>query len=626
MPIRAAVTAAFLAAMGVVLAACDRGPRLGEPLTIEGPLPSLPPVPYEVRFPADLPPDLARLLPEASAARREARRPPTSILAVRQRARGDVERLQQALRSEGYYDATVGFQLLEPEAVAPSGVVEGVERAVERPQAVILFEIDPGPRYLLGELQLGLADNPDDFTPPSWSELGLEPGQPARAQAVLDAEQRLLARTRAAGHALARLGERDAIVDHETERMDVTLRLAPGARARFGEVTFTGDEGIDAKFLRERVPINANNVFRPELVQEGQRNLFETNLFSTVIIQEADRLDAEDRLDIRYDLRQRPHRSLGANVGYRTDEGVGIGVFWEHRNILGAGERLRAEISAQEIRQQARLTFNKPDFLSRKQSLLGEATYRRERSDAFDSTSIGGAVGIERRLTEQLRASLGTALRYARIEESDVPEERYLLASLPARLEWNTTNDPLDPIRGGILTATATPMTDLYEPVRTFLRTQLTQTRYLELMTAPQLVLALRGSAGWIFGVDRDRVPADERFYSGGGGSIRGIGYQLAGPLDEDDKPLGGRALLEGSVELRTRFANNLGGVLFVDVGTVDDEPLSEFDEQLLIGVGPGLRYFTPIGPVRVDVGFPVNPRQGVDDSFQLYISIGQAF
>ena len=144
--------------------------------------------------------------------------------------------------------------------------------------------------------------------------------------------------------------------------------------------------------------------------------------------------------------------------------------------------------------------------------------------------------------------------------------------------------------------------------------------------SSPQLVLAVRGSIGALGGVSRDDVPADERFYAGGGGSIRGIGFDLAGPLDDDDKPFGGRSVIEGSVELRTRWGENFGAALFLDAGTVDTTAFPSLQERVLFGAGPSLRYFTPVGPIRFDIGFPLNPRKGVDSAYQLYFSIGQAF
>jgi translocation and assembly module TamA len=158
-----------------------------------------------------------------------------------------------------------------------------------------------------------------------------------------------------------------------------------------------------------------------------------------------------------------------------------------------------------------------------------------------------------------------------------------------------------------------------------FNKSRVTYSHYLEVLDSPGVVLAGRGSVGTLFGADRDEVPADLRFYAGGGGSVRGFGFQLAGDLDDDDNPLGGRSLLELSGEVRLRLTETFGVVAFVDAGTVYSKEVPDFKETLRIGAGPGLRYFSPIGPVRLDIGLPVNKRDS-DDSFQVYVSLGQAF
>ncbi|HET6467002.1 MAG TPA: BamA/TamA family outer membrane protein, partial [Geminicoccaceae bacterium] len=140
------------------------------------------------------------------------------------------------------------------------------------------------------------------------------------------------------------------------------------------------------------------------------------------------------------------------------------------------------------------------------------------------------------------------------------------------------------------------------------------------------LVLALRGSAASMFGASREEIPADERLYAGGGGSVRGVGFQLAGPLDDNNDPLGGRSLVELGTEFRGRFTETIGGVVFLDAGTVYESTLPDFSRALRLGTGVGLRYITAIGPIRFDVGFPLDRRSGVDDAYQFYISIGQAY
>ena len=202
----------------------------------------------------------------------------------------------------------------------------------------------------------------------------------------------------------------------------------------------------------------------------------------------------------------------------------------------------------------------KPDFLRPNQNLLTDVVLRRDRLEAYDANSIGAGVSVEREIRKLLKVSLGTAIRYARIEDLKEPEQSFALLSFPAKIDWDFANDRFSPTQGGTLVSTLTPFVDLLGTDRNFLKGRLTTTRYLQLSAAPRFVLAAaRRRSAPLGGVSRDDVPADERFYAGGGGSIRGIGFQLAGPLDDDDKPLGGRSVIEGSVELRTRFANNFG-------------------------------------------------------------------
>jgi translocation and assembly module TamA len=490
---------------------------------------------------------------------------------------------------------------------------------------LVVFRIEPGPLYRLGAL--GIEAGGGGFQPPRPTDLGLKPGEPARAQAVLDAERELLRRARKAGHALAKPGRRSTVVDGETRTMDVTLRLAPGPKARFGEVTFRGAEGVVAEgFLRGRVSFGPGDAYDPDLVEAARRDLLDTNLFSTVVVREAGALAADGTLPVAVEISPRAARSVGVSGGFQTDSGPSARLFWENRNLLGAGERLRAETELRLDLQRAGLDLRKPDFLRRGQALVGEAEARAEETEAYETTSGSAGVGVERPLARGVVGGLGLSYRYAVIAEADEPETEFGLLSVPARLDWDFSDDPLNPGRGGKLALSAAPYLDTLDPSRRFLKSRLTHSRYLRLLEQPRLVLALRGSVGSALGVSREEIPADERFYAGGGGSVRGIPYQLAGPLDEDDDPLGGRSLLEVGAEIRYNFTESLGAVLFLDGGTVYSSAYPDFSEELLWGAGPGLRYYTPIGPLRLDVGVPLQPREGVDDLFQLYISIGQAF
>jgi translocation and assembly module TamA len=224
-----------------------------------------------------------------------------------------------------------------------------------------------------------------------------------------------------------------------------------------------------------------------------------------------------------------------------------------------------------------------------------------------------------------MTVSAALAFRAAQIQERDQEEEEFGLLSLPVLYRWDRSDNLLNPSRGGRLALENEPFVDVFGNDVAFNKTRLSYSHYLKVLDEPRVVLAGRGAVGTLFGASRDEVPADLRFYAGGGGSVRGFGFQLAGELDDDDNPLGGRSLLELSGEVRVRLTDTIGAVAFVDAGSAFGSSVPDFSETLRIGAGPGLRYFSPLGPVRLDIGFPINARDA-DDSFLLYISIGQAF
>ena len=200
------------------------------------------------------------------------------------------------------------------------------------------------------------------------------------------------------------------------------------------------------------------------------------------------------------------------------------------------------------------------------------------------------------------------------------------MLSLPLHFDWDSSGNLLDPSRGGRVILQLAPFQDIETTDLNFLKSRITATRYLRLLKAPSLVLAGRASLGVINGTSLLDIPPDERFYAGGGGSIRGYAYQSVGPLDEGDDPIGGRSVLELSAELRFMLTDRIGMVTFLDGGSAFASTFPDSSEDLQWAAGLGFRYFTPIGPLRLDVGFPLDRRTEIDDAFQIYVSIGQAF
>ena len=226
---------------------------------------------------------------------------------------------------------------------------------------------------------------------------------------------------------------------------------------------------------------------------------------------------------------------------------------------------------------------------------------------------------------------LGTCAPPGVIVQNPVTHD-YTLVALPMSVSYDSTNlrSPLDdPTHGMRDSLSVAPTRSLGQTSVTFLVTQVKLATYFDLEhligTAPgRSVIAARALAGLAVGAGELSLPPDQRFYGGGSGTIRGYRYQAVGPQFADGTPIGGTAITAGSLELRQRIGRNWGAAAFVDGGQVSAS-LRPLASSFYVGVGTGLRYYTPIGPIRLDIAVPAkhypNP-----DTFEVYIGLGQAF
>jgi len=566
-------------------------------------------IPYTVQFRGVTDEALLTTLHNASESAARIDRPPSSILILRKRVEGDVSRLREVLAGAGHYGAEVTPHI--DEAARPVRVV---------------FSIVPGPRYTFARVDIVPAEGTGEVANlvPAPAALGLEPGQPAGVAQILAARDKIIGELRHKGYPYPVIAEPGVTVDHAARTVSVTYRVTPGAFALMAAPEFEGVDFVKESFLRRRVEWKPGDVFDMALIEETRDSLLETELFSTISIKPAETVAPDGTLPITITGTERPPRTIELGVSYMSDTGPGAHVAWEHRNLYREGKRLalRGEVSAIEYSLSG--VYTVPDFMRRDQLLRLEASLATEDTDAYESNRLSLEADIERRLAEKLTVGTGLAFRASDVEQFNKREQYYLL-SAPGFLTWDTRDNVLDPTRGGLLTFRAAPTLDIAQPGVNYLRTRFGYTRILKLNAEPRVLLAGRIALGSILGAEADEVPPDDRFYAGGGGSVRGYGYQLVGPVC-DGEPVGGRGLLEFSTELRVKVTERIGIVTFLDGGSVFPNELPRVDSRLLLGAGAGVRYFSPIGPFRFDVAFPLDRREGVDDAFQVYLSMGQAF
>lgn len=564
------------------------------------------PLRYRVRIRGVEDPSLLRDLEGVSVLKSLADRPPDTEIQLRRRARRDPPELKRVLRAHGYYAATVR-----------------TEYDMDRRRPRVVHHIDLGERYTIRHVQV-IA--PPDIPVPSGSDLGLAPGEPASARRVLAAEESLRRHYSRRGHPFPTVARKDVWVVHAATAMDVEMEIDPGPELPFGRTGFSGVESVRESFLRGKIPWEEGDLFDRDALRVLRRRFAEADLFGGIRVEPAEEPGDDGTLPVEVEVTERPHRSILFGIGYTNDLGWRGRVGWTHRNLRGAGERLALSFELSEVGQEGEILFRRPDFKRVDQTLTLTARQSLEDTRAFRSEKAGALARIDRLLEGGRVISYGAGFTYSLVRARDERQE-YGLVYFPVGMEQDRSDDPLDPRRGARLSIGAAPYHDVLEQDLFFVKSRISLTGYQNLSRRPDVDWAGRASAAVLAGEARNRVPADERYYGGGGGTVRGYAFQSVGPLDENNAPLGGRSLLLLSQELRWRMTETLGLVLFVDGGAVTEELW--FDnavDEIQWGGGLGFRYFTPVGPLRFDVAVPINRRGGVDDPWQFYISLGQAF
>jgi translocation and assembly module TamA len=377
------------------------------------------------------------------------------------------------------------------------------------------------------------------------------------------------------------------------------------------------------------VPWAEGAVFDQRMVDQLRTRLWATDLFGTVTILPFGSPAADGTLPVIVDVTERAARTISAGANFSTDRGVGGDVSWEHRNLFGEQESLAFRAAGDFVEQSLTADFRKPNVGRYEQAALANAAAIRHDTDAYRERTVTTFVGIERKFARVWSGRVGPSLDYSVLNDNDddnAGEETFLIGGLPASVTRDTTDNALDPTQGTRLTAGLTPSVGTLERDITFLTQELGGSAYLSVMTEDRVVLAGRFRLASLLGAETDELPASKRIYGGGGGSVRGYAFESLGPLDSENDPLGGRSAIEVGFETRVRVTDDFGLVPFVEGGNVFDAAVPRLGETLQWAAGLGARYFTRVGPLRLDLAFPINGRDGVDSFFEFYVSLGQAF
>lgn len=536
----------------------------------------------------------------------------------------DAERIARHYRTLGYFETRV---------------TPLVHRSADGRSVEVTFEVEEGEPVRLVERGIeippGLAPDgdPEHFT----RDLPLAVGDVFSLERYEAAKRELLARLAEQGRPRAAVeGGADVFVPERAARL--TWRVEPGPPVRFGPVRVAGLTRTDEALVRREITLADGDAYSLEAMRETRAGLQSLRIFGSVVVRPLP--EQETRADdgtvvwpMEVTLHERAPRSVRLGLGWGTDDHLRVQAGYEHRNWLGGARHLDTRLRWSSIERGFQGTLTQPHWLARNQSLRLDARLGVERTPAYDAERLRGELRVARDLDERWSGSVGWAFSWSAVGDAngsadgllDDPERRVFLQGPRFTLRRSTVSSPLDARQGSRVELAVTPWLPGLGSEVGFASIEAHAAAFQPLGPT---VLAGRlrlGSLEPFSGSSADEIPMPERFYTGGGSSVRGFSFWRLGPREAEGRAVGGASVLEASAELRFPIRGALGGVAFVDAGQVDLEPWGWKPRDLVVSLGGGLRFATPLGPIRLDIARPLNAPEEAGTTW-FHFSIGQAF
>ncbi len=401
----------------------------------------------------------------------------------------------------------------------------------------------------------------------------------------------------------------------------------------FGAIHVSGRPPFNAHHVGIIARFKRGDQFKRSKIDDLRRALIATTLVANADIKIVP-MDNGRVVDLDVRLEPAPKHTIAGDIGYGTGQGALIEGTWTDRNFFNpeGALTLRGILGSKE--QLGGVEFRRSNFLQRDQTFDTQLTVSHQQFDAYEAKTVLLAGNIERQSnfiwqkvwTWSYGAQLLATDERGVFSPTGLKDTRsFFIAALPLTLRYDGSDSLLDPTRGFRLSGWISPEYSGHGNSLTYARTQIDASAYRPVSDG--VVVAGRLRLGTILGADDYDIAPSRRFYSGGGGSVRGYGYQQLGPKDIEGDPIGGRGLAEFALETRIRlkrFGGNFGIVPFFDGGSLSTQALPDF-KQWRFAVGAGVRYYSMFGPIRIDVGVPLNRQKG-DGPVAVTVSLGQAF
>lgn len=530
-----------------------------------------------------------------------------NVAQIDRRARDDAALLNELLRADGYYDAEV------------DSAIEAVGDRI-----AVTLTIEPGPLYRFDDIRVSGLDHEGNLR----DAFNVNVQDSVDADDVTLAEATLKSRLAHDGYPFARVTQPDVVVDHDTRTAQLEVHVETGGKRSFGRIVARGEKiPFDADHIGIIARFKPGEPYNQSDIDDLKRAIIATGLVSSVDVSPVEGAEPQTA-DVAVTMTPAPLRTIAAEAGYGTGEGFRVSASWSHRNLIRpeGAVTLSGVLGTRE--QSIGAALRQSNWQHRDWILNGRVAASNIERTAYDARTFEIAANIERQtnIIWQKTWIWSAGFELLASDEQDISvlggqRLTYIIGALPATLAYDGSDDLLDPTRGFRLSGRLSPEGSLQGGFNGYLRAQIDGSAYVPV--AGRVVLAGRARLASISGTGLDNIAPSRRYYAGGGGSVRGYSYQDIGPRDIYGDPIGGRSLAEFSLEARVRFGA-FGVVPFVDAGNIYTSNVPRLD-KLRIGAGIGGRYYSSFGPIRIDLGTPINRRSG-EARVAVYVSLGQAF
>lgn len=545
------------------------------------------------------------------------------------RAKGDYRRLLAGLYNEGYYGGEISILV---NGVQASAMKPGIEFPDD---SIVTLSIDTGNIYRFGTFDIfNRAPDPQggEDVVERPDTLKVESGDIAKARSVGIAGRLAVEEWRQQGYPHAKIGGQTVKAQHDKNILNVNLSIDPGEKAAYGVTSVEGTERMDEDFVAYMTGLKTGEEYDPDDIEDAKQRLDKLDVFSVRKVETGDEVDKDGKVPINVEVREKKLRRIGLGATVSSTDGAGVSAFWLNRNLFGRAERLRLDgeisgigssSSADELDFSLSATFTKPGVFTPNTDSVTKIFAEREFNTSFEGETGGFSSVLTHQLSRKIRVAGGGFYEYSRFKDA-FGTRNFSTIGASGEIAYDGRDSKVDPSKDALAKIEVKPFYE-FENGNAGVRVDAELRAYQQLDRNGDTVLAARVKVGSVFGPPRDQVPTNFLYLSGGGGSIRGFGFNNVGIVDGLGNVSGGRSLLETSVEVRHKFNETLGAVAFVDGGIVGEDPIIDFSQDFRVSAGVGARYYTPLGPIRLDFAVPINPKAG-DPDFGIFAGIGQAF